>query len=220
MILAGRERRLGLRTDRSPAPVKVPPFELPFPKVGLAVAGDVDVTPIPNIARMDDASRQFVQTIRAALTLAEDRTVSGLATEASWRHPFDKKARSRVEAELEAWYSTPLSEPGARVSYIEAVKKYPPQPKDEGCGLETFITGWINHSDRAEKLKTQLTAWVMYCDRDKASYMLPFGQLTVRNRTHWVFQMSGRDHEWYAVADANPSRVRVIAEYFAGGLPR
>jgi hypothetical protein len=154
------------------------------------------------------------------MTAAEEQTVNGLRANAFWRHPFDKAARARIEPELEAWYTSPLVNADARISYIEAVKKYPPQPWDEGCGLETFITGWIHHTKSAEKPRTGFKAIVTYCDRDKASYMLPFGQLVVRNRTHWVFQMSGQDHEWYAVTELSSNRIRYVVEYHGGGFLR
>jgi hypothetical protein len=50
--------------------------------------------------------------------------------------------------------------------------------------------------------------------------MLPFGQVEVRDRIHWIYQMSGRDHEWFVVAELTPTRTRVVTEYFAGGVPR
>jgi hypothetical protein len=220
MIMIGQQRRLGLRTDRSPEPPTPPPFVLPFPKSGLAVSGDVEVKSIPSVSRSGPGPGQLVQSIRRELNEAEERTVNGIRTNTSWKHPFDKTARVRVEPQIEAWYSTALPEPGVFVSYIEAVKKYPPQPKDDGCGLETFITGWVHQDEKQTRPRTALKAAVMYCDRDTASYMLPLGQLQVRNRVHWIFQMSGRDHEWYAAAEVTRTRIRVVAEYFAGGLPR
>jgi hypothetical protein len=219
MIQVGVAVRLGLRTDHPPAGSNVPPFAVAFPKIGLAIAGGVDLLPITSVSRVPSVSGPFVGAIRSALTEAEERTVNGLRVQAGWKHPFDKTARAGIEPELEAWYRTTSGETGSRVSYIEAVKKYPPQPKDEGCGLETFITGWILESGKQESPKTDVKASVVYCDRDKASYMLPFGHINVRDRTYWIFQMAGRDHEWYAVAEATRNRVRIVAEYFGGGLP-
>jgi hypothetical protein len=121
---------------------------------------------------------------------------------------------------VEAWYTSVLVQPGFVASYIEAVKKYPALPEDEGCGLESVITGWVHQNERDERLKPQLKVVVTYCDRENVSYMLPFGRMQLRNRTHWVFQMSGQDHEWYAVAELTPGRTRVLAEYYAGELPR
>jgi hypothetical protein len=78
----------------------------------------------------------------------------------------------------------------------------------------------VHHKEGDERLKPQLKVVVTYCDRENVSYMLPFGQIRLRDRTHWVFQMSGQDHEWYAVAELTPGRTRVRAEYYAGELPR
>jgi hypothetical protein len=220
MIMVGQQRRLGLRTDRAPESPTPPPFVLPSPKSGLAVSGDVGVKAIPSVSRTGPAPGQLVQSIRRELNEAEERTVGGIRANTLWRHPFDRTARARVEPQIEAWYRTALPEPGALVSYIEVVKKYPPLPIDDGCGLETFITGWVHQDETQTKPRTQLKAAVMYCDRDTASYMLPLGQLQVRNRVHWIFQMSGRDHEWYAAAEVTRTRTRVVAEYFAGGLLR
>jgi hypothetical protein len=220
MFLVGAERRFGLRTDRAPEPVKVPPFAVAFPKVGLAIGGDADIKAISRVSLSSAAGRQLLQRVRAELNDAEERTVASLRGNTGWRHPLDRIARARVEAEPEAWYITALPGSDIRVSYVEAVKKYPPQAKDEGCGLETFISGWILHDEKQTKVKTQLKAAVMYCDRNTVSYMLPLGQIVANNRLYWIFQMSGPDHEWYAVAEATPTRLRVAAEYFAGGLQR
>ena len=60
-----------------------------------------------------------------------------------------------------------------------------------------------------------MTAVVSYCDRRNVSYMLPFGQMRLRDRIYWIFQMSGQDHEWYVVAEGG-TRVNYVAQYLAG----
>ncbi|MGH9372325.1 MAG: hypothetical protein ACRD15_12400 [Vicinamibacterales bacterium] len=220
MAMVGAQRRLGLRTDHTGAAnLFIPPFELPYPKEGLAVGGGVRVQPIASVSRLAPAMKTFVDRLRADIDDAEERAIKALRANARWTHPFDDAARSKVVPDFEAWYTSSLVEPGFSVSYVEAVKKYPPQPRDEGCGLETFITGWVHGDEREPRLKTQLKALVTYCDREHASYMLPLGQMRLRNRTHWIYQMSGRDHEWYAVAELTPGRTRIPAEYYAGGAP-
>jgi hypothetical protein len=217
-LFIGTMRRIGLRTDLRDAAMPVPPFEVPFPKLGLVIGGDAEVKPIVHVSSQAPARGQLLADIRRDLEAAEQRTLDGLRTYAGWRHPLEA-VRAQIAVELEAWYTTALTEPGRRVSYIEAVKKYPLRGEDRGCGLETFISGWIHHRDDQKQVRTALKAVVGYCDREKASYILPFGQMTVRNRTHWVFQMSGQDHEWYEVAELMPGRVRFVAEYHAGGHP-
>ena len=220
MLMVGGHRRLGVRTDQKPAPLPAAPFQVPYPKIGLAVSGEVTVRPIASVSRLGPAWRELLPGLHDALTAAEERTVNGLRANAGWRHPFAKKVRSSIVPELEAWYTTSLPGSDISVSYIEAAKKYPPQLTDDGCGLETFITGWIHHNKKTPKPKTALKAVVTYCDREKASYMLPFGQMELGGRVHWVFQMSGRDHEWYTVTELTPERVRYLVEYFGGGFLR
>jgi hypothetical protein len=221
IVLAGFERRLGLRTDHTANfnPF-IPPVEMPYPKEGLAVGGSAVVQPILAVSLLGPAAAQLVDSLRKDIDEAEEVTVSALRARAQWRHPFERDARRQIVPAMEAWYTSSIPESTAMASYVEIVKKYPPQPGDEGCGLETFVTGWVHKDDGEPKLRSRLKAVVTYCDRDRASYMLPFGQMLLGNRLYWVFQMSGRDHEWYAVADVRRDRSRVVAEYYAGGVPR
>lgn len=219
-VFVGTLRRLGLRTDVPPGVLPPTPFELPFPKAGLAFSGDVRIESILTVSRYSATAAALLRSIAKDVEKAEERTVGGLRRQAGWRHPFDRDARARIAPQMEAWYTTSIDDSATVVSYIEAVKKYPPQPEDRGCGLETFITGWVFRAGKSEAApKTELRASVMYCDRDKASYMLPFGRMTLEGRTYWAFQLSGHDHEWYSVAELRPDRVRYAAEYHAGGAP-
>ena len=218
MVRVGIVRQLGIRTDHAAA-APVPPFALPYPKAGLAVSGDVPLKSIAIVSRMSPAFRQFSAMLRPHFTTAEERTLGALRSNTSWRPPFERKMRATIEPELEAWYVT-ATDDGERMSYIEGVKKYPLVAEDKGCGLETFVSGWVHQTgDPNAKPKTNLKAVVTYCDRRDVSYMLPFGAITLRNKTHWIFQMSGQDHEWYAVVEANPGRAKYVAEYQAGAIP-
>lgn len=218
-VIIGREKRLGVRTDFASSEPLAPPFELPYPKEGLAVAGDVKVESIAGVSKRATAWKNLTTALHEDIEAAEQKAIARLKSSAKWNHPLSQAQRRSVFAELEAWYTSALEQPGFGLSYIEAVKKYPPGPEDEGCGLETFVSGWIHSNARDPKLKTDLTARVTYCDRNGVSYMLPLGRLRVRNRTHWVFQMSSWEREWYTVVEATPGRVRFVAEYYAGGRP-
>ena len=220
MMQIGRTRQVGFRTDQPPILPPVPPFELPFPKVGVAVAGDATVMPISTVSTLSSAWKTFSETLRQDINAAEERAISRIRSGAGWNHPFKKDVRTKVAPELEAWYVTAPASGEERMSYVEIVKKYPLLPEDEGCGLETFVSGWVFH-DAQQQLtsKSRLGASVTYCDRRGVSYMLPFGQIRVNDRVHWIVQMSGRDHEWYAVIEGTPGRVRYVAEFQAGSAP-
>jgi hypothetical protein len=220
MMQIGTNRQIGFRTDQPPVLPPVPPFELPFPKIGVAVAGDTPVTPIATVSALSDRRKTFAESLREDITKAEDRALGAISASSNWRHPIKRDARAALVPELEAWYVTPLGSGAEQLSYIEAVKKYPLQPDDQGCGLETFASGWVyQESDPQKKARARLTAVVTYCDRRGVSYMLPFGQMKVNDRVHWIVQMSGRDHEWYAVVEATPDRARYVAEFQAGSVP-
>ena len=222
-IFVGIMRRLGLRTDHPPGRLPANPRELPFPKEGLVIGGEgeVDIRPIVTVSRAAAEWRNLPGLVREDVNRAEERTVSAISTNTGWRHPFARSVRTALAASVEAWYVTSVDDKGSSVSYVEMVKKYAALPEDEGCGLETFVSGWIHTrtGEPAQKPKTSLAAVVSYCDRVKVSYMLPFAQIRLNDRTHWVFQMSGQDHEWYQVVEATTGRVRSVAEYDGGGLP-
>jgi hypothetical protein len=219
-ILIGTEKRLGVRTDFVSGEALAPPSVIPYPKEGLVTSGDVKIETIAGVSRQTTAWRDLPRTLLEDIDLAEQVAVEKVRANTRWVHPLSRATRRGIPAQLEAWYTSTLEQPGFGLSYIEAVKKYPPGEEDDGCGLETFISGWVHGNSRQPKPKTDLTARITYCDRDGVSYMLPLGRVRVNSRTHWVFQMSGWDNEWYTVVEATPGRVRFVAEYFAGGRRR
>ena len=216
MLRVGSTRQLGFRTDQRPVLPPVPPFEMPFPKIGIAIAGDAPLAAVASVSSLAPRSKTFTAALQAELDKAEDRAIGALTNR--WNHPFKRDARAKVQPELEAWYTTRLADSPVSLSYVEVVKKYPLLPDDDGCGLETFVSGWVLHEEALQKPRARLKAVITYCDRRSVSYMLPFGQLQLAGRTHWVVQMSGRDHEWYAVIEGRPDEVKYVAEYQAGQL--
>ena len=218
VVPVGYTRGLGLRTDFAGPRPPASPFELPFPKAGLAIAGDVEPLPILPVNPNVPSVQALLKRLRPEIDRAEERAIQRIRANAGWRHPFDRDERAEVAAVVEALYTTALG-PGVFASYIELVKKYPLLPEDKGCGLESFVTGWLHQDLREDRLKAELKVNVSYCDREHASYMLPLGALRLRDRLHWVFQMSGQRDEWYAVAELTPGRVKHVVEYYAGGLP-
>ena len=219
MMRVGLSRLLGFRTDRPPAQPALPPFALPFPKVGVAIAGEAKLERISSVSALTAQWKTFTASLREEIDKAEERSIQTLQSNARWRHPFKREARAKIQPELEAWYVTRLADSSAlNLSYVEAVKKYPLLPEDQGCGLETFVSGWVHHENQQQNPRARLKAAISYCDRRGVSYMLPFGQLQLAGKTHWIVQMSGRDHEWYAVIEGRADQVKYVAEYQAGQL--
>jgi hypothetical protein len=150
----------------------------------------------------------------------EEETITKVRRMAQWRHPIAPEQRRTLPVRLESWYRSPSSEPGWTVSYVEAVRQYPPGPDDKGCGLETFVSGWLHHHNGQLMEDTQLRAKLTYCDRVGATYMLPFGRIRPRKELYWVFQLSGWESESYEVVAVRPEKIRYVLEVFAGSAGR
>ena len=144
---------------------------------------------------------------------AEDKAAKRFT---DWKHPFSNEQRRKVGLELEALYRVPMDDPAwGSASYIEAVKRYPVRPWDDGCGLVTSISGWIRRSPKGE-VKYDLSARITYCDRKGVTYMFPLGAVKAGGRTFWVFQTSGWTGEWYSIVRPSPKGVEYHVDYFAG----
>jgi hypothetical protein len=212
--------RLGFKTSYR-ASLALPPVPTePFPKEGLAVAGGVRVDPIEIVDRSAAAWGALAIALLGEFDHAEDREISAAAAGSGWRHPVRTSDRRARAVRIESWYRTIDYGNGGTVSWIEAVRSYPPRPEDEGCGLETFFSGWVYHDKGETAPRADLSARLMYCDRVGAAYMLPFGSIRLRQSSYWVYQLAGYDSEWYAVARLGRPRIRVVAEYFAGRCAR
>lgn len=205
-------QRLGLQTDYTPG---IPPPAMqvePFPKDGIAVSGGARVEEIEAVGPGAGWSELAIALL-SEINRIEDREVSAISPVFS--HPVDRDDRHRQPVRIEHWYRTTLDD-GTAVSYIEAVRSYPPGPEDEACGLETLIGGWVTHEKDKSEPRVDLHARITYCDRVGATFMQPFGRLRVRDRVYWIAQIAGPEVEWYTVAQIAPGRIRYVVEYMAG----
>jgi len=209
--------RLGIRTTyRSGEPLPLVRVE-PFPKDGLAISGGVPLEPIETLTPASPDWPAMAVALVDKFDRVEDETISRVRAAAGWRHPIPAAARRKIPIRLESWYRSPSGEPGWTVSYVEAVRQYPPGPGDTGCGLETFVSGWLHHREGQLMKDAQLRANLSYRDRVGVTYMLSFGRVQPRKDSYWVFQLSGWESEWYEVVAVRPKRVRAVVEVLGGG---
>jgi hypothetical protein len=210
------EKRVGIHTNYHAAEPLPPVAVDPFPKDGLAISGDAAFEPIERLDPASAEARAMIDALRPEIDKVESRTIDNVRAQSHWVHPVSPKDRQRVPVKLESWYRSPSGDEGWTVSYIEAARQYPPRPEDKGCGLETLVSGFLHYQNGLLKDATQLRAKVTYCDRVGATYMLPFGRVRPREKTYWVFQLSGYEDEWYEVAEIGPKKVRYVIEVHAG----
>lgn len=207
---------LGIRTDYPAGAFD--PREPTVPKDGVAITGDTALQPITRISNFAKDAGQMIQAITDDFN-KEER----LATEAfrSWSHPYDDEERKRFPIELEAFYRTRDSTPSGAwsTSYVEAVRRFPAGPFDNGCGLITFVRGWVLEREGRKPI-IDVGARVTFCDRADVSFMLPFGKLLIDREPYWVYQVSSWRDEIYGVSRVRPEDVRPVMAVSGGGCPK
>jgi hypothetical protein len=205
-------RHLAIGTDYWGGPRQ--PGEPTVAKDGLAIAGGASLLPIESVPVDSPDAREMVRTITENFD-KEEKFASTRFTH--WKHPIPERARREAPIHIEAFYRA--SETTKRgtwtTSYVEAVRTFPPGPKDNGCGLITFARAWV-HQQPGAKPRIDLGARVTYCDRANVAFMLPFGRLLLRDEAYWVYQTSSWRDELYTVARVEPKDIRPVVTVSGG----
>jgi hypothetical protein len=217
---------LAVGTDyRGAAPTEREPT---VAKDALAIAGDVTPRPIPRLSLYAEDTARMIKAITAKFNEEEAIAASQFS---GWRHPWGARSRAQFPIELEAFYRATEETPRGnfRTSYIEAIRKFTAREEDQGCGLITFVRGWVTEVPGKEPL-LNLGAKVTYCDRAEVSFIQPFGRIAVdqgggRGRgagpdVYWVYQVSSWRDEFYTVARVSPEGVRPVLAVAGGGCPK
>lgn len=205
-----------IATDYRGGPID--PREPTVAKDGLAIAGDVKLEEIITVSiHSPDAKRV------ADLITDEFNRQERIAAEhfLSWTHPYTSDERKDYPVGLEAFYRSVESTPRGnwKTTYVEAIRRFPPLPRDRGCGLITFARGWVTERE-GKKPVIDIGAHVTYCDRAEVAFMLPFGRLHIDNDAYWVYQVSSWRDEFYAVSRTRPDGVKAIVAVAGGGCPK
>ena len=210
------EPRIALKSDYKPPTTPPPPFERPYPKNGLVISADVRLEPIPSVERGSAEWNQAITLITEEFNRGETAAARAFT---AWEHPYDERRRKAVPITMEAIYRSPTEDPEWTAYYVEAVRQYPPGPKDkDGCGLATFAHGWLMVGPENEA-RVRLSSVVAYCDRKGASYMLPFALFRADDKVYWIYQFSGFEEEWYEIVEPKRGSVESHVAYHAGFCP-
>jgi hypothetical protein len=208
--------RIALTTD-----YRGEPFdrrEPTVPKDGIAVAGGASVMPISSISPLAPDGHAILAAITDEFN-RQEKDASRRFTR--WKHPFSDAERQARPIKLEAFYrSIPKTPRGEwRTSYVEAVRQFPPGPKDEGCGLITFARGWVTE-ESSRKPQIDVGAQIAYCDRADTTFMLPFGTMALGDEVYWVYQMSSWRDESYCVTRIRPRDITPVVVVSGGMCPQ
>jgi hypothetical protein len=208
--------RLGISTDYR-API-ADPRQPTVPKDGAAIAGNANLSPI---ARVDPSSQEGRDMIAVITDPFNDEEEVASRRFTDWSHPFDARKRREYPITLETYLRSSETHGGDAfsVSYVEAVRAFPPGPKDNGCGLITYAHAWVLQQP-GKRTKVDLDARVTYCDREGASFVQPFGRLHLKGDTFWVLGFSSWRDEAYVVMRLRPDGGRVMVSVSGGACER
>jgi hypothetical protein len=203
--------QLAIRTDYRGGPIERAPT---VPKDGIAIAGGATLLPIESVPVDSADAREMIRTITDDFNEEEKFASSRFAR---WKHPVPEKARRQIPIDIEAFYrSSETTKRGTwTTSYVEAVRKFPPGPKDDDCGLITYAQAWV-HQQPGAKPRVDLGARVTYCDRANVSFMLPFGRLRLDDDVYWVFQTSSWLDELYTISHDGPKDIKPVVAVSGG----
>jgi hypothetical protein len=212
MVTPACERRMGVASSYKPAGLPPPPVIRPYPKDGLVVSGPQR---IDKIEAVPPGTRDFAGAAMVMLEPMERAEQAAIDQFTAWEHPLNRRERLKIPLEIEALYRAPMDVEGWTAYHVEAVKRYPPGPEDEGCGLITSASGWIALGPKG-KTWTEIGARVTYCDRKDVVYFMPLGLMRLAKRTYWIFQTSGYSAEFYGIVHPTPKAFEFEAGYAAG----
>ena len=194
------DTRLVLASDYKSRETAPPRTVQPYPKDGLAISG---TQPIEAIETVPSTAPEWNSIAMRLIEPADRMETSSISAIPDWKHPVARRERQKIPVELEMLYRAPMDAAGWTAYYVEAVKRYPPGPEDDGCGLVTSLKGWIT-TGPDYKSHDSITARITYCDRKDLTFMLPLGLIKTRDRNYWVYQISGYGREQYFVARPTP----------------
>jgi hypothetical protein len=191
---------VGLRTDYQPRFRPPPPGVNPYPKDGLAVSPPHPVEPIEVIGADSPERDDVVEAIHAPFAEREDEVLASLR-DAHNRNPQTfglapnaKELRAMPPLVLEALYAYGTSR---RTYFIEGAREY---KRDGVCSAIVFVRGMV--ARESGKFSTDgIRLGVSSCDRATATYMLPFGVMSLPTGVYWIAQISGWSRESYSIID-------------------
>jgi len=198
-------RQIGLRTDYRPVEPPPPPDVQPYPKDGLAISPSHELQRIAILSPGATELLPLWPAVRDAFNQAERETAS------HGNYPISEKVRERYDPQIEAAYAYGTD---PRVYYVESTRAYRTVGNDD-CAY-AFGTGWFMKSGDSYK-PLVMSVELLGCDRYGASYMLPFGVMSIGGHTYWLAQFSGWDDERFVVLDVKQKTVEAVVNVWEGG---
>jgi hypothetical protein len=205
---------IGLRTDYKPTVLPPPPRIQPYPKDGVAVAGDTTISPIEIVKDPNDKTAVALRTRLTEVVNPKEDAIIKQYLHQSWLHPYTAQEREETPITLEALYRVPHDVGGKDVYYFEAVKRYFwPKKLQEKCDLVTFASGWFTTGEGDTTVgKLTPDVKVTSCDFENVGFMLPLGTVTIDRKRLWITQWSNWNAEVYTIMEPREEDVVKLFE--------
>jgi len=191
---------VGLQTDYVSTSPPVPPKMQPYPKDGLATAGDVLVEPVDIL---DGKSPEWA-------AVSSDVAAKVTAAESAWRptlpfRPSTEAQRAKQAFVLEVLFRSPGARPGTSLLYFEGVKRYARGPAgllDSGArsDLLIFAAGYVIVDPQASP-KVSLEIAESDSKRQGLLYTMVLGSFRLDGKLFWAVQRSGWGHERFEILE-------------------
>jgi hypothetical protein len=202
-------KQVGLTTDYQPTQRPPGRDAQPFPKDGLAVAPPHPVEPIEILGPNSPERQVMADILPMAFAEREEAAVVRAQQEGSPVHPSNKELAA-LPITIEALYAYGTTR---RIYFVEAVREY----KQAGaCAAVVFGSGWFAR-DSGRFTFANFDASVAPCNRTGLNYMLPLGAMSVSRGTYWIAQLSGWDHEEYAIVNIGARPLMLTLSVWGGG---
>ena len=204
-------RQIGLRSNYAAAVPAPPRSEQPYPKDGLAVSPPQPVERIEVVKPESEDVRALLPSVQETFNTAERRM------ENRYGHPVSRRAREGRAPDIEAVYAFGEH---PRIYYVESSRRYRVLGQtNRDCEALAFGTAWF--AREGTQVRTlDAAADLLDCNRRGASYMLPLGVIRAQDKTYWLAQFSGFDHERYVVIAIKPKTVEAVLSIWGGSCSR
>jgi hypothetical protein len=209
------DKMWGISTDYSPVSTA---RSWPYPKVGLAIVGNLDIRLPEHIGLTRDDNSQLVDTIKAIFNKKENELVgaelarSKFSDQTSDNIPFSQEMRAKNEITIRQ-----LVKIDPNVFYFECGRKYPIGNDSPWQGY-LDINGWIIQ-DRDNKDYGVLDLNVIRgpgatAERESCQVL---GWLNIGQETYIFVEEDYYEWEYYSVLRISPSGLETVVKAWGGG---
>jgi hypothetical protein len=208
---------VGLQTDYSSVEPPVSPKMQPYPKDGLASAGDVLVEPV---AILDGKSAEWAK-VSAEVASMIAATETSLLASSHVDLRYSESERQKKAFTVEVLFRSPGPRPGTTLLYFEGIKRYSRIPAERltyslGPDVLTYAVGYVVIDQQAPP-KISETVTLSDSRRDGLVYTMVLGSFRVDGRLFWAVQRSGWGYERYDILEITGPEIKTAFKTPGGG---